>query len=140
MADTQSVFYVAQRSLISGHTAGVNYGLDLSLKNKDRQVIVKQRRQLSLSNKEYIVHQYNAVIWNVATRPMTLTESLALREFLDSVTSSNFSFDPDNPDGASPNALRTVTMARPGYRETRSQVGPQTNDRFAFSFAMRELG
>lgn len=137
----QNVRYTAQRSLVSGHTAGSVYYLDLPLSRKDRERKVRKDAQESLNGAVYTTYHHGRIHWQCATRALTPTETLAMREFLDSVEDGqSFQFDPTYAVGSSPSAYRAVVLMGTGYREERHQTGGvQSAHSFSFKFELREV-
>jgi hypothetical protein len=137
----QNVLYTAARSVISGHTAGNSYTLDLALREKDRKRRVKKDIAESLDGHVFTTYHHGRVSWSIKSRPLTLTETLAWREWLDSVEDGQlFSFDPDFAAGASPHHYRGVILEGSQYSEQRVESGTsQADHRFVFSVELREV-
>lgn len=138
----QSVTYTARRSLTSGHTAGSLYGLDLTVAEKNRGRKVERATSRSLNGTIFTNYHHGATTWNITTTPLTATAADALREFLDSVEDGQvFGFDPHNWTGVSPSTSVEVVMDSAGYTERRAvkRGGDQTEDRYVFTFTLREV-
>ena len=137
----QSVIYTATRSLISGRTSGDLVTTDITLRKKARGRKVNRTQAASISNRRFITYQSSFTTWRCQTPPLNGVDAALMREFLDSCEDQIFSFDPDNPAGASPNALRTVVLSSRGYtEELAAQQASQPNNYFVFSFTMEEDG
>lgn len=136
----QNVRYTARRSLITGHSAGSTYYLDLYLRRKDRQRGVNRDQQTSIGGSVYTTYHNGWNVHRCQTRPLTLTEAKAMREFLDSAEDGQvFQFDTTWWSGHSPQAYVNVVLQNNGYSESRvDRGGDQTGDRFTFSFELRE--
>jgi hypothetical protein len=97
--------------------------------------------QIALSGKTYTTYHRGDVIWHIQTRPLSLAEARAMREFLDSAEDGQvIEFDPTYWAGSSPSDRRSAILQSRKYRERRtSRGGDQTADTFSFSFSLREL-
>lgn len=136
----QAVRYEARRSLVSGHTVGGLYTLNLQLTDCDRKRAPERKQQVSLSGNVYTTYHRGDTIWQCESAPVRGATRDAWREFLDSVEDGQiFSFDPYNWGGVSPDALRAVVIHSDGYTESRyAMLGSDTADWFKFRFSMRE--
>jgi hypothetical protein len=136
----QAVQYEARRSLISGHTEGTTYTIDLLLTVCDRKRDTERKQQRAMSGKTFTLYQRGDVVWNCETIPVTGTAADQIREFLDSVEDGQvFYFDPLNWAGTSPNDFRAVVITTDGYTENRyTQRGAPASDHFKFRFSFHE--
>lgn len=137
----QSITYNARRSVISGHTAGLDYTLNLPLTDKDRSPKAERTQQKSLGGDVYTTFNNLKVSWECKTRPLTLTELKSFREFLDSAADGQLmQFDPEGWAGASPSHARAVILESNNYREKRIQAGAtEASHRFEISFTLTEV-
>lgn len=136
----QAVRYEARRSLVSGHTEGGLYTLNLSLTDCDRKRDTERKQQSSLSGKVYTTYHRGDTVWTCETAPVRGAARDQMREFLDSVEDGQvFSFDPYHWGGVSPDDMRPVVIQSDGYTESRYiMLGSDTSDWFKFRFIMRE--
>lgn len=136
----QHVIYTAQRELVSGHSAGTDYTLDLSLAKKERTGRSRRSVQYSLSNRGFVTFQNVADTWKCATIPLSGTNADNMREFLYSALDQIFSFDPNNASTASPTAPVNVVIEGASVTEKRAaRTGTQANDYFVFTFTLRAV-
>jgi len=138
----QSVRYIARRSVISGHVVGGVYGLNLYLTTKDQESRLQAERATALVGRVYTTFHSAVIVWECETRPMSLSESNELREFLRSAQDGQvLQFDPYWWTGASPSSIRSVVLDQGRYSESRSikRGGDQTGDCFTFRFTLLEV-
>lgn len=138
------VIYVATASLVSGHTEGTAYALDLRLTEKDRTSKVESTTRVALSGRQQTTLTRREVLWRCETGIVVGASGVAaLREFLDSVMDGqSFTFNPSAFYGTSPTAqARTVVLQSRQYTERRAvRRGAGGNgDGFQFSFELREV-
>lgn len=137
----QCVRYTARRSLAPGHVAGGLYTMNLYVTQKDRGRRVQREQSTSLSGLTYTTYYNGRQTYAIETRPMTLTETREMREFLDSAEDGQIIlFSPTAWAGASPEGFISCMLDNNTYQEVRSvQRGDdQTNDRFTFRFSLIE--
>lgn len=104
--------YTAKRSVISGHSAGTAYTLNLRVTEQGLQIGRKVGAdvQRTLSDKTETLYYYGKTSWNVAVLVTSSTELAALQEFLHSVEAQeSFTF---SPYGVSGNMGTTYTVRR----------------------------
>ena len=138
----QSVTYIARRSLVSGHSVGAAYSINLALTAKDRVRRSLGKTAVALGGQSWTTYHRGEVHWRLTTRPLTLTETRNMREFLDSVEDGQyFTWDPTYIAGASPSDRRNVRLESSSYTESRAvQRGDdQSGDRFVFTLELREV-
>lgn len=116
-----AVSYNAARSLIVGHTLGLQYGLDLRVVDgyprRSRKVGVDQQR--TISDKVETLRHFAKATWQLQVLVTTTAELLALREFLDSTESGESFFFDEYGSVASPGTLVTVIRTQGAYSEER---------------------
>ena len=123
-----SVTYTASRSLISGHSSGLSYSIDLRIAARTPRTKREGREHKSLSgNKEYFLHRLEK-FFSLQSAMLTQAELDQYIEFLDSVAGGeSFTFDaygtvasPDNPQLATLDGDYSVSQAStvPHYRVT----------------------
>lgn len=107
-----AVVYDAKRSLIAGHSQGVQYTLNLRIVEGGLSIARKvgTEVQRSLSDKTETLYYYGKTTWNVAVLALSSSEVLALQEFLHSVEAlETFTF---SPYGVAGNLGTTYTVRR----------------------------
>lgn len=136
----QAVQYEARRSLVSGHTAGGLYILNLRVTSCDRKRDVERTQKRAMSGKTFTMYTRGDVVWSCETIPLKGADADEMREFLDSVEDGQvFQFDPLNWGGASPGAFRSVVISSDGYTENRvTQRGVPSDDHYKFRFSFHE--
>lgn len=117
-----AVTYTASRSLIGGHSVGVDYSLNLSvLEDGLTERVEVQRRvvePISKRNAE-IIRFGNCRVFDVSLAPLEGSALAAVREFLDSCEDAEFDFDAYG-SVASPVAPFVARMGNDGYTLSRS--------------------
>jgi len=133
------VTYTAQRSLNTtdspAHVADSEYTLTVYLKRYDRSRKVERATARSLSGAGQNTYQRGENWYSCQTSPVTGSDLINMREFLDSVEDgAEFVFN----DGVSDS---TVVLESKGYTETREvqKGGGGTSDYFAFRWKHREV-
>ncbi len=92
-----AVVFNAKRSLIAGHSAGVEYTLNLRVVEGGMTIgrKVGSEVQRTLSDKTETLYFYGKTTWNVTVLVTGSTERAALQEFLHSVEAQeSFTFSP----------------------------------------------
>lgn len=93
-----AVVYTASRSLISGHTVGGVYSLDLSCDSpgglEPRREVSRRRIPVISGKASEVLRYYGRMEWQVRLAPLSGAALLAVQEFLDSVEDATFTFDP----------------------------------------------
>lgn len=137
----QSVQYIIRRSVAAGYTLDAVDSFDLQVKVKDRGRKAIRDRAISLGGTVFTTYHRAEVSWSVHTTWFKGADADRMRMFLDSVEDGQiFQFDPTHGAGASPHDRRNVVIDSISYSENREQTGTQTNDWFAFSFKLVEVG
>lgn len=128
--------YTAKRSLVSGHTAGTDYDLDLEADRIDGpggREEINERKALD-GTSQTIFHRLEE-IWEFRVFVASQSDLAALREFLDSVADRQaFTFDPYGTV-ASPDDPKTGKLVR--RDETPSRQGAGTT--WSIGFRIRVI-
>jgi len=138
----QSVTYIARRSLVSGHTEGGAYSINLEVSQKDRTRKVVAFDAVAIGGATWTTYHRGENRWRIETAPLQGADADNVREFLDSVEDGQlFTFDPTYTAGASPSDRRTVRLESNSYTERRAiQRGDdQSGDFFVFAFDVRQI-
>jgi len=133
--------YTAKRSLNTAdspaHVVDTQYTMTVYLKSLDRSRKVHKQTAISLSGYEQTTYQRADTIYKSKTVPVTGSDVINMREFLDSVEDgSAFSFDSGDGRG-----FVSCAISSKGYTEQRAiQLGGGgSSDYFAFSWSHREV-
>jgi len=134
-----TVTYIAQQSIMSGHTVGLSYEYRLRCVALEHARDILKNEVRALSGKTETLLWRNKRMWSVTTAALRSTELNQAREFLDSVIGgSPFTFD---EFGQPATPFNPVTGHMPGtYAEARAikQGDGGVNDYFRFSFSIVE--
>jgi hypothetical protein len=131
-----NVTYIARRSVIAGHTAGLQYTAAFRVATNIRQREAVKSVQRSLSGITETLYLRADKNWRVSFSPVAGADLLALTEFLDS-TEAGEAFQMTLNGDANP----TVTVKRidNGYtRDLAVEVGSPTTDYFSASIEVVE--
>lgn len=121
--------YTAKRSIIGGHSSGVTYQINISVRTDDRSSAIKGAQNETLTGALYTVIHAEVIehtIETVACNSTTSTTNSEMREFLDSVKGGE-SFDIDG-------TTCVLTSITNPYTEIRVN-----SDSHRYQFKAREL-
>lgn len=113
-----AVTYVAKRSVIAGHSAGTEYGLNLRIAEGGLQVARKvgSTVQRSLSDRTETLYFYGKATYSLIAIAAGATERAALEEFLHSTEAQEaFAFSPYGTV-ASPGTTLTARRVEGSYQ------------------------
>jgi hypothetical protein len=130
--------YTARRSLITGHTAGVQYALSLSTTATTRSREVRKTDQRSLSGQKETLYFRGSRRWRVVFAPVRGNDLKAMIEFLDSTESGDVFTATLDGDALTP---VNVTRADSGYTLNEFMAvggAPLTNDWFTADIDVEE--
>ena len=133
--------YTAKRSLNTAdspaHVVDTQYTMTVYLKSLDRSRKEFSSEVRSLTGYTQTTYQRGENHWKVKTVPLTGSDVLNMREFLDSIEAgATFSFDSDDGRG-----FVTYAKVGKGYAEQRAiQLGGGgASDYFVFGWTQREV-
>lgn len=126
-----AVTYTATRSLIAGHTAGVEYDLDIPLASLQRSTReIKETTEALSGTEETLLHRIE-VQWACGSSGIDEADMPALREFLDSTAGGEaFTFD---AYGSVATADDPRTCIRQGNGTRENRIGMTRKYRVSFS-------
>jgi len=137
-----SAQFTIERSVATGHAVDALQVINFSLllQGKDRGRGVDRDVQYSIGNSVFINRHESWTTWRCKSVPVTGITLEYFREFLDSVETQEFQFDPVNAVPTDPDAIGVV-LSRAGYREKREIMrgDTETGDYFSFTWDMRQV-
>lgn len=137
-----AIRYTAQRTLMSGHSAGGLYSMTVSLATLNRRPKPDVNSSKAINGDTYGLLLRHVVEWICETGPVTGTAADQIREFLDSCEAKErLEFAPYNAAGDPLPAWRNVIVDSSGYTEKRVAMRPGggAGDYFSFSFTLEEV-
>lgn len=133
-----AVTYIAKRSIVAGHVVNNSYSINIPVVSMPVSRQPKKNMNESLSMVRETIYHGAAELWEIQTPLLTSSQTLAMKEFLDSVEDgSAFTFDAYGSVNTPVNQV-SAEIESTGYpmqREPRGQGG--SNDYFRFSFTVR---
>lgn len=133
--------YTARRSLVSGHSADLQYDLIVELTDQtQRSVQDLKNTQRSLNGKTETQFFGQVETWSVQLAPATSEQADLIREFLDSTADGqSFTFDPYSMEETTSGWAIIVVRDDDGYTEARFMAigNGGEDDYIQFSFKVR---
>lgn len=133
-----AVTYIAKRSIVAGHVVNNSYSINIPVVSMPVSRQPKKTMNESLSLLRETIYHGSSEMWNIQTALLTPSQTLSIKEFLDSVEDgSSFTFDAYGNVNTPVNQV-TAEIESTGYsmeREAKGQGG--SNDHFRFSFVVR---
>lgn len=129
-----AIVYTAQRNLITGHTAGTEYSLDVDMTDIDPGDETESDEHVALDGSTETVFNRIDEIWGFTTIPLDIAAMAEVREFLNShVSGEPFTIDPYGTVAAPDNPI-TVKLTSKNHRPRRVGLS-----HYQYSFQVRKL-
>lgn len=132
--------YIAKRSVIGGHTAGLEYSLEIGIQASPRTREIVKTEQRSRGGATEVLYHRADVTRQITLRPLRGSELAAVHEFLDSVEGGeSFEFDMYGTIASPGTAVNCIRIDESVTDEIRAIGGSATADLISITFQIREI-